>query len=314
MHTTAAIIVGASGFIGRNIVEALRGRVDMLVGVTGHPQSVPGCDHAVTLTDIDTLPALPAETVVVNVASMRYDARRFRADQPDILAVNMDIVNRVYGFCARRQVREVRYGSSSAVYPATAGVLDDDVPINLNAWPHDGEAAYAWSRRWGELAGDVYRRSHGINTLCFRLTNPFGPFDTLDLAAAHVASAFIIKALQPGPEFEVLGNPDAERDFVFAGDVAAVFRETLDVRGRNEAANIANGRTISIRQFAEAVLDAAESDKRIVLAGSAGGAGVQVRRATGERLFRLFPDLSPLGTLSAGLTKTVKWYRDALAQ
>lgn len=314
MRTQAVILVGASGFIGRNIVEALRDKVDLLIGVTGRSQDVPGCRQSVTLADIDQLPALPAETLVINVAAMRYDARRFRAEQADIMAANMAIVNHVYGFCVRRGIKEVRYGSSSAVYPASAAVLDDDVPVDLNAWPHDGEAAYAWSRRWGEMAGELHRRSHGINTLSFRLTNPFGPFDTLDRAAAHVASAFVLKALEPGRTFEVLGNPDAERDFVFGGDVAAVFAGTLDERGRNEVANIANGHTISIRQFAEAVLRAAGSDKEIVLAGSAGGAGVLIRRATGQRLYRLFPQLPALGSLDAGLSKTVEWYRHALAQ
>lgn len=314
MRTQAVILVGASGFIGRNIVEALRDQVELLIGVTGRSQDVPGCHQTVTLADIDQLPALPAETLVINVAAMRYDARRFRAEQPDIMAANMAIVNQVYGFCVRRGIKEVRYGSSSAIYPASAAVLDDDVAVDLNAWPHDGEAAYAWSRRWGEISGELHRRSHGINTLSFRLTNPFGPFDTLDRAAAHVASAFVLKALEPGPTFEVLGNPDAERDFVFGGDVAAVFAGTLDERGRNEVANIANGRTISIRQFAEAVLRAAGSDKEIVLAGSAGGAGVLIRRATGQRLYRLFPHLPVLGPLDTGLSKTVEWYRHALAQ
>jgi nucleoside-diphosphate-sugar epimerase len=307
--TRAVVLFGASGFIGRNIVEALAGRVDTLIGVTGRGTSVPRCDAVVRMDDLAAIPALPAETVVINAAAYRYDARSFQAEQSTILTRNVAIANTVYDFCVMRKISEVRLASSVAVYPATA-TLDDETPIDLNGWPHAGEAAYAWSKRWAEIRAEVHHRQFGVHTITFRLSNPYGPFDSTDVGAAHVAPAFVIKALMPGNTFEILGNPDAERDFVFAGDVARTFVASLERRGVSETYNLGYGRTATIRQLAEAALRAAGSTKRIIVASNV-ASGVNVRRVTATRLRRDFA-LEPFADLDQGMSATVAWYAKAL--
>ena len=66
------------------------------------------------------------------------------------------------------------------------------------------------------MAG-LHAERFGISTLSFRLTNPFGPYDATDPAAAHVAAAFVMRALEPGEVFALRGA-HVERDFLYAGD------------------------------------------------------------------------------------------------
>jgi len=306
----AVVIFGASGFIGRNIVDALTGRVGALVGVTHRTAEVPGCTTVTSIDRLADVPPLPPETVVINAAAVRYDARTFRAQQSEILGRNVRIANLVYDFCVARKICEVRLASSVAVYPASWPVLIDDKPVDLNDWPHPGEAAYAWSKRWAEICAEVHRRQFGINTLTFRLSNPYGPYDSIDPAAAHVAPAFVMRALSPGETFEILGNPDAERDFVFAGDVAAAFAASLAHRGRSDVFNLGFGTTVTIRELAEAALRAAGSQKRISVSAKA-DPGVNVRRVTAKRVRKAFA-LPPFADLQHGLTVTTAWYRKAL--
>ena len=306
----AVVVFGASGFIGRNIVDALAGRVETLVGVTYSSLAVPGCTAVFTMDCLGDIPALPRETVIINAAAVRYDPRTFREEQSAILQANVEITNAMYRFCVARGLSEVRLASSVAVYPASSGVLSDEQPVDLNGWPHAGEAAYAWSKRWAEISAEVHRRQCGVNTIAFRLSNPYGPYDTADVAAAHVATAFVIRALAPGDTFEILGNAGAERDFVFAGDVAATFVASLAERGRSDAYNLGFGETATIRALAEAALRAAGASKQIVV-GTAADAGVNVRRVTARRVREAFP-LPPFADLAQGLAATVKWYRDAL--
>jgi nucleoside-diphosphate-sugar epimerase len=306
----AVVIFGASGFIGRNIVDALCGRVATLIGVTRRTATVPGCTAVSAIDRLDALPVLPRDTVVINAAAVRYDAATFGKEQSAILRRNVEIANEVYGFCVARSISEVRLASSVAVYPASMSLLSDEEPVDLNGWPHAGEAAYAWSKRWAEICAETHRRQFGINTLTFRLSNPYGPHDSTDLAAAHVAPAFVIKALAPGDTFEILGNPDAERDFVFAGDVATTFVESLAERGRSDAYNLSFGTTVTIRTLAEAALRAAGRDKKIVVSAPA-TPGVNARRVKVQRLHEAFK-LPPFADLDRGLAATTAWYRDAL--
>jgi nucleoside-diphosphate-sugar epimerase len=306
----AVVIFGASGFIGRNIVDALAGRVGSLIGVTHRTATVTGCTAVATIDRLDDVPRLPPETVVINAAAVRYDAGTFRAQQSEILDRNVRIANAVYAFCVKRKISEVRLASSVAVYPAGWPVLTDEKLVDLNDWPHAGEAAYAWSKRWAEICADVHRRQYGINTLIFRLSNPYGPYDSTDPAAAHVAPAFVMRALAPGDTFEILGNADAERDFVFAGDVAAAFAASLERQGQSDAFNLGYGATATIRELAEAALRAAGREKTIVVSENA-NPGVNVRRVTAKRIHEAFA-LPPFADLQRGLSLTTAWYRQAL--
>jgi nucleoside-diphosphate-sugar epimerase len=310
----AVLVFGASGFLGRNVVDALRGRVGQVIGVNASGQAVPGCDVTVAARDLDALPALPKDTAILHLAAFRYFASSFGKQQAEILSANLGLTDLVYRFALARGITEVRAASSSAVYPASWPVLDDELPFDLDGWPHEGEAAYAWSKRWGEIAAELWRRRAGIHTISFRISNPYGPYDTLDENEAHVATAFVIRACNTAPDFEVRGDPEAERDFVFAGDVANAFVESLALRGTADALNLAQGETRTVRDLALSVMRAAGRERPIRLTSppAAGNRGVKVRRATAARLRRLLPGLAPFRSLEQGMAETLPWYREAL--
>jgi nucleoside-diphosphate-sugar epimerase len=308
------VVFGASGFIGRNVVDALRDKVELLIGVNSSGRPVPGCHQTFRADNLAELPALPADSAIVDVAAFRYFASIFGKQQSEILAANQRITELVYRLALEREIAEVRAASSSAVYPASWDLLDDARPLDLNDWPHPGEAAYAWSKRWGEISAELWRRRAGINTISLRLTNPYGPHDTLDETQAHVATAFVLRALGEAPEFEIRGDPDAERDFVFSGDIALAFVESLRLRGVQAAVNCAAGRTTTVRRLAEAAMEAAGRLRpvRLVSPPPDGARGVKTRRATGARLREVIPSLPPFRSTDQGLEATIDWYRDAL--
>jgi len=310
----AVIVFGASGFVGRNIVDALAGRVDHVIGVNASGRAVPGCSMTVAAAALDSLPSLPGETAIIHVAAFRYFASNFGRQQQEILRANLAMTDQIYGFAMERGISELRVASSAAVYPASWPVLDDTLPFDLNSWPHEGEAAYAWSKRWGEIAAEIWHRRAGLNTISFRLTNPYGPYDTLDEGEAHVATAFVIRAAGEGAEFEVRGNPDAERDFLYAGDAALAFVESMKLRGVQAALNLAFGETRRVSELAQCAMAASGRMRPVKLVSPppAGNPGVLVRRSTGGRLRELMPELPGFRPLEVGMAETLAWYRNAL--
>lgn len=310
----SVIVFGASGFIGRNIVEALAGRVSQVIGVTASGRPVPGCATTVAASALEEMPPLPADTAIIHVAAFRYFASRFGRQQAEIMRANLGMTDQVYGFALARGITEVRVASSAAVYPANWPILDDALPLDLNDWPHEGEAAYAWSKRWGEIVAELWYRRAGIHSISFRLTNPYGPHDTLDEAEAHVATAFAIRAAGDGAEFEVRGNPEAQRDFLYAADAALAFVESLKLKGTQAAVNLAYGETRTVSELATAAMAASNRMRpiRLVSPPAAGNPGVLVRRSTAVRLRKLLPGLPEFHSLEAGMGKTLAWYRDAL--
>jgi len=305
---SAIILVGASGFAGRNFADALGGSVERLIAVTAETLDVPGCDQTVTLDGLADIGPLPPDTVVIHVGAYRYDPERFELAQSDILLHNADLNARIYQFCAEREIREVRLASSVAVYPAELEVMDDTVSVDLNRPPHTGEAFYAWSKRWAEIMAGLYRDRFGINTVTFRLSNPYGPHDSVNPRKAHVAPAFVMKALDTNPVFPIRGDVSVERDFTYIGDVVDIFLRTLSWRGRNEVYNIATGETTTLETLARTVMRIASVDKPIE-AGAPGAFGPKARRATAEKVKRDFG--FTFTSLADGMKPTIEWYRHA---
>lgn len=307
----AVIIFGASGFVGRNLAEALDGQVPLLIGVTGKASSAPGCTHVFPISELGAIPALPADTVAIHVAAYRYDMSRLNLVQSDILRFNTELNGRVFDFCANRKIRELRLASSVAVYPAGLDIMDDAAEVDLNKQPYAGEAFYAWSKRWAEQLAALYAAQFGINSIIFRLSNPYGPYDSTDPAKAHVAPAFVMKALNSEPVFQIKGDATVERDFTYVGDVVEAFRRSLLWRERNEVYNVCTGKTVTLQTLAETVLAMAGARKAIQ-SGAPGAFGPNRRASTSARIQQAM-GLS-FTSLEEGMRPTIEWYRHALAR
>src|SRR5712691_5135259 len=94
------MIIGASGFIGRNLVRYLSQRVGRIVPVSASGRPVEGI-AGLRLAELDSA-HVGGDATVVNLAAYRYDSANFATAQPEIFARNVEIVTRVYEFCARR--------------------------------------------------------------------------------------------------------------------------------------------------------------------------------------------------------------------
>ena len=305
------VLFGASGFIGRNLVDALAARDLKVIAVSKSGAAVPGASCCLAMAEVGSLEVDAKATAVFSVAAMRYAPATFVEDQGRILNANVQIMQQVFDFCLSKGITEVRQASSAAVYPAGLALMDDTAPPDLNAMPNPGEIFYGWSKRWAEITARLYAERFGISTLSFRLSNPYGPYDSLTLDSAHVAAAFVLRALAPGNTFELRGET-VERDFVFASDVAETFVRSLESRGVTEAYNLASGTSISLRTLAETTLRAAGSGKQIVVAGEP-STGPNARRMNADKV-RLALGLEPPLSLDEGLKRTVAWYRTALSE
>jgi nucleoside-diphosphate-sugar epimerase len=301
------VIVGATGFMGRNLVRALKDKA-RVVPVSQSGASVEGLlGHRV-----DALRSLKfgADAVVINVASHRYDASKSAAHQMDILLRNVEIAGVVYDFCSQNGISEVRSASSVAVYPTGADNCDDAVPLDLNHDPHSRELLYGWSKRIGEIYGHLFAAKSSINTVAFRVTNPYGPFDSTEENKAHVVPAFVIRALTSTGNFTVRGNPEATRDFIYIDDICEAFRRSLAWRGRNETYNLGSGENISVRTLAQTILHLTGTPRPIVSQGMSVST-IAHRRCRNDR-FKADFGFDHFTPLINGLRSTIAWYRSAL--
>lgn len=304
------IVFGGTGFVGTNLVHRLANDGREVVSVSRSGAPLPGAIRSISISELDDLGPLPSDTVVCHVAAQRYDASSFVMAQSDILTANVELTNRIYAFCARRKIKEIRLASSVAVYEAGLSIMDDDRAVDLNAPPHAGEAMYAWSKRWAEITASLYAQKYGIATVIFRLSNPYGPFDSTDQKTAHVLPAFVIRALDQEGPFLVKGDPYVERDFIFVDDVTNAFSRSLEWLGREEVYNLCRGETDTLLHLAREIIAITGKDRPVVTETTYAPAAVSVRRATSVRI-RAALGIQEFTSLSRGLEATISWYRKA---
>lgn len=120
------------------------------------------------------------------------------------------------------------HGLNRATFVLSTCVFPHDVkyPVDVSALhsgePHPTNYGYAYAKRMLEVGARTLRE-RGIQVRCVIPCNIYGKNDNYDLINGHVIPSLIHKcylAMKHDTPFEIWGSGKAEREFVFAPDVA----------------------------------------------------------------------------------------------
>src|SRR6202048_4539755 len=129
------------------------------------------------------------------------------------------------------------------VHPQT-----EDYWGNVN--PIGPRGVYDEAKRFAEAMTMAYHRYHGIDTKIVRIFNTYGP--RMRLRDGRVVPAFIGQALS-GTPLTIFGDGSQTRSFCYVSDlIDGIFR--LAMSDFHEPVNIGNPREMTIKQFAEKIL------------------------------------------------------------
>lgn len=128
-----------------------------------------------------------------------------------------------------------------------------------NVNPVGPRGVYDEAKRFAESLTMAYHRYHGVQTRIVRIFNTFGP--RMRLNDGRALPAFITQALKNEP-ISVFGDGNQTRSFCYVDDlIEGIFRLLMS----NEVlpVNIGNPEEISIRQFAEEIIELTGSKSTI---------------------------------------------------
>jgi dTDP-glucose 4,6-dehydratase len=149
---------------------------------------------------------------------------------------------------------------------STSEVYGDPVvhPQSEEYWgnvnPIGPRGVYDEAKRFAEAITMAYHRFHGVDTRIVRIFNTYGPRMRLDDGRA--LPAFVGQALR-GEDITVFGDGSQTRSFCYVSDlVDGIFK--LLMSNENNPVNIGNPSEITIKQFAEEVVDITKTKSKIV--------------------------------------------------
>jgi len=244
------LVTGANGFVGRHLCAALDARAHTVIAAGR-------AEHGGDALPLDLLDPLNVRGVV-DIA--RPDAVAHLAAQAFVPAAIADPwythdVNAGGTLRLLEAVRAARADGGTDPRVLVAGSADVYGPQPAAAYPlveatplHPANP-YAASKIAAEAYAVAAAASYGLRTIVTRAFNHIGPGQDRRFAVASFALQ-LARIAAGGDPLLLVGNLDAERDFLDVRDVVAAYVLLLEGGGASgEVYNVASGRAVAMREI-----------------------------------------------------------------
>jgi UDP-N-acetylglucosamine/UDP-N-acetyl-alpha-D-glucosaminouronate 4-epimerase len=305
------LVTGGAGFIGHHLARALldagrdvaviddlsSGRDSRLDPIRDDIDFVAG-----SILDASALDAAAAGSDVIFHHAAIPSVARSVADPKTTDDVNVGGTIEVMLAAARHGVRRVVLAGSAAVYG-----IPERLPCRetLRATPISPYGA-------GKLAAEHYLHSlgavHGIETVCLRYFNVFGPGQDASSEYSAAVPRFITAVLA-GDSPQVHGDGHATRDFVYVDDaVAACLLAMSSTVPTGLTCNVASGEGHDLLDLLAAIAGAVDETVEPTFGPPRPG---DIRDSRADiSLARRILGYAPRVRFEDGVARTVEWYRN----
>lgn len=165
--------------------------------------------------------------------------------------------------CVRAGVEKFVTASSAAVYGN-----NPELPKRENMYPEPA-SPYAISKLDGEYLARMFYEEHGLRTTCLRYFNVYGPRQDPKSPYAAVIPIFLERA-KAGKDLVIYGDGLQSRDFVHVKDVVMANVAALE-HGDGQVFNVAMGKSVTVLELAENIIELTGSSSQIIHAESRAG-------------------------------------------
>ncbi|HWQ49872.1 MAG TPA: NAD-dependent epimerase/dehydratase family protein, partial [Methanosarcina sp.] len=252
MKTKNVVVTGGMGFIGSHLTERLLEDNEVTVIDNESTGKIENIKH---LLDHKNLTVIKGSIVDLNLTEILQDKDYVfhlaaipsvpRSVKDPFSSNDSNVTGTLSVLIAAKDagIKKVIFSSSSAVYGDTPTLPKrEDMPINPMS-------PYAITKATGEMYCRVFQELYGLQTVCLRYFNVFGPRQDPNSQYAAVIPKFITAVLNDESPV-IYGDGEQSRDFTFVKNV--VDANILSCESKKTGIfNIACGRRITINQLVD---------------------------------------------------------------
>ena len=306
------LIAGGAGFIGSHLCERLLSDGHEVVCIdnllTGRRCNIePLLDFPkfsfIQHDIIEKMPPLPGLHQIYHLASPASPPG-YQRHPIETMRVNSEGTRRLLEVAVQTGARFL-YTSTSEAYgdPLEHPQREDYLGNVSSTGPR---SMYDEAKRYAEALTMVYARSRGADVRIVRIFNTYGPnSDPLD---GRMVPNFITQALS-GEPITIYGDGNQTRSLCFVSDLVEGLVRTMRCGAAgSQVINLGNPEEHTVLQYAELILDLANSKSEIIFTEPAVGDDPRRRQPEISKARNLM-SWEPQVSLRDGLTRTITYFR-----
>lgn len=306
-----ALVTGGAGFIGSHLVEVLlsgKCKVTVVDNLTsGNLSNIEPLKDRITfyqgdIRQMDVLKKAARDCdVIFHLAAMVSVPQT--VDNPvESAEINAIGTLNVFEAARSQNVRRIVFSSSCAVYGD-----DPELPKTEDMNPKP-TSPYAVQKLSAEHYARIYDELYGLESVCLRYFNVFGPRQDPSSPYSGVISIFMTRAVSNEPPV-IYGDGCQSRDFVYVKDVvnANLLAATMN-QPRGSIFNVGTGNQVSINQLWELIASLGGQHKLRPKYEPARAGDIKHSFA-GMEFTKSMLKFNPEYSLAQGLEMTFEWYK-----
>ena len=245
---TTALVTGAAGFIGSNLVRVLLRHGWKVRGLdnlsTGYDENLEGLQVSLIRADVRDAEAVNSAVagvdVIFHLAANIGNIKSLNNPQEDS-AINIIGSLNVLEAAKINNVKRIVYSSSAAIFgELIRSPIDEDHPQNP-------DSPYGVSKLAAEKHMLCFAKLYGITAVCLRYFNVYGVHQRYD-AYGNVIPIFAQRLVDATP-LTIYGDGEQTRDFVNVEDVARANFLAATLAVNTAVYNIGSGTDITINRL-----------------------------------------------------------------
>lgn len=249
-------VFGASGFVGRNLLDELAGTDHTVYACDVEPFEPPQDNatfHEVDITDSEAVESVVSEAdTVAHLAAHPLPAS---TEQPRLNAeINVVGTLNVLDAARAHDVEKVFFSSASSLVGEV-----EEVPVPEDH-PASPQSPYGVAKHAVEEYLEVYQDLYDLDYLAFRFFNVYGPYQYPESGALVPV---VMSRLHRGKGVYVTGDGSQTRDFIYVRDITEFIVEGLEGDVANEVVNMGRGVETEILEAIHRIADTVGVDPDI---------------------------------------------------
>ena len=309
------LILGATGFIGRNMVYSFSLNSNNMVTATYNIKP-PFDNENVTwvkcnLTNSEEVYEVVKGFDVVIQAAATTSGSKDIVTKPYIHTTDNAVMNSyIFRAAAEAGVKNLIFFSCTVMYQSSDKALKED-DLDLNTPLNDRYFGVGWTKLYLEKMAEFYSRISETKFTVIRHSNIYGPYDKFDLERSHVMGATITKVLSAKENSSVLvwGTGEEERDLLFIDDLISFVRLAIQRQKSGYLLlNCGAGQAISIKELVKKIINI--SRKKLSIEYDLSQPTIKTSLFLDCSKAKKSIGWEPKTPVEDGIDKTIKWWEE----